>query len=456
MFERKLTHREVALIHQIETFIREKHCHQEGHDTSHVLTVTDYTIQIAKAIPEGVNPFVLIVSALFHDLGRINADTGILHGLEGAALVREYLNCAWVSSDDLEEIVRIIARHTPTTKIPPETVEERVIFDADALDRLGMIGMLRGLMGKRGSTAGILRDRMQKRLRDYGKLHFEASRQIGEPLQQETLDIVARFRNALESQAQAVANTPWPVDRGVEITIEPLSYISWLYETSDAREWQRGTNSEPPDIGRMLTRRETLLIEEIAEFIESKQRNEKAHDYAHVLQVLDYALRIAAAVSEKVDPFVLICGALFHDLGWVGADTGDRHGLRGAVLADEYLAATWVSREMQLQIRRAVVRHTDRSQLPPETVEEKILWDADKLAGLGRLGLLRRIIATSGSTEAIVESSLRFAEEYFDRLHFVASRRIGESLREETNVTAQRFRSALTDRKQRISELRLP
>ncbi len=224
MFERDLTRREVDLINQVEELIREKHGHEEGHDYSHVLAVTDFAIRIAQEISEEVNPFILIVGALFHDLGRIGTHTGVLHGLRGATLAREYLTATWVSASDRDKILRIVTRHTPTTMIPPETVEERIVYDADALDRLGIMGMLRGIMGKTGSTEYILEDRMQRRLGDHAKLHFEVSRKIGEALHQETQEVVSRFRAALDGEARELAAIPWPVPDGLIVNVpEPVA-----------------------------------------------------------------------------------------------------------------------------------------------------------------------------------------------------------------------------------------
>jgi uncharacterized protein len=226
MFERKLTRKEVELIEQIETFVRQKHRHDDGHDYSHVLAVTNYAIQIGRAIPEEVNPFLLIIGALFHDLGRTTTHTGILHGIRGATLVREYLAATWISPSDQNVILRMVARHTPTTMIPPETTMEKIVYDADALDRLGLMGMLRGIMGKQGSTEAILEDRIQKRLGDFGKLHFEASRKIGEALHQETVDVVSRFRSMLSSLELELAAIPWPVPDGVELDVPmPTSVV---------------------------------------------------------------------------------------------------------------------------------------------------------------------------------------------------------------------------------------
>ncbi|MDQ4075945.1 MAG: HD domain-containing protein [Chloroflexota bacterium] len=219
MFERNLTRKEVELIEQVEEFIREKHKADTGHDYSHVLAVTSYAIQIARSIREEVNPFILIVGALFHDLGRTTTHTGILHGIRGATFVEEWLNSTWVSPSDRETILRIVARHTPTTMIPPETIEERIVYDADALDRLGLNGMLRGIMGKQGSTEAILEDRMRKRLGDFGKLHFEASREIGQSKHHETLQVVGRFREMLDDLELELASIPWPIPEGVELKV---------------------------------------------------------------------------------------------------------------------------------------------------------------------------------------------------------------------------------------------
>lgn len=99
--------------------------------------------------------------------------------------------------------------------IPPSSVEERIIYDADALDRLGLMGMLRGIMGKRGSIESILTDRMQKREDDYDKLYFEESRRLGKERHGETLEVIKRFKRALAQRLKAVEQLALPVERPV-------------------------------------------------------------------------------------------------------------------------------------------------------------------------------------------------------------------------------------------------
>ena len=146
MFSRNLTEDEVAIINNIEAFVSDKHDKLQGHDYSHVLAVTHYSIEIARKIPEPVDPFVVICGALFHDIGRVGTNTGRLHGLRGATITEEYLKAIKIENDIREQIVRIVVRHSETSMLPPETIAEKVVYDADDLDRLGLMGMLRGMM----------------------------------------------------------------------------------------------------------------------------------------------------------------------------------------------------------------------------------------------------------------------------------------------------------------------
>ena len=208
---------------------------------------------------------------------------------------------------------------------------------------------------------------------------------------------------------------------------------------------------------RNLTRREMELIEHIQKFIREKHSQSERHDYSHILQVVRYALQIAKAIPDEVDPFVLICGALFHDVGWIGTDSGVLHGLRGATIVDEYFDSTWVSADVKKRIKSIVIRHTATSMMPPQTVEEKIVWDADGLDGMGLIGILRGLIADEqGSIEDILTEEFRESRKTYDKLYFEESRRIGKELHEETIEVIQSFKRALDHRLKAIEQLALP
>ena len=211
MFLRKLTEKEVALINKIIQFIEQKHSGSEGHDYSHVLEVARYSIQIAERISDKVEPFILIVGALFHDIGRVDAPSGQLHGLLGGGIAEEFLKTTWVEAETIHKICRIVVRHTPTSMLPPESVEEKIVFDADALDRLGLMGMLRGIMGKEGSIREILENRLEKRKKDFSLLHFKESEELGRALYKETLLLIKLIHNSLERRIQNIEDLNLPV-----------------------------------------------------------------------------------------------------------------------------------------------------------------------------------------------------------------------------------------------------
>jgi uncharacterized protein len=210
MFDRKLTQKEIDLIYVIKEFIEQKHSECEGHDYSHVLEVTRYTIEIAERIADKVDPFVLIVGALFHDIGRVGAPTGALHGLVGGTIAESFLKTSLLDTETIQRIVRIVVRHTETSMLPPETVEEKIVYDADGLDRLGLMGMLRGIMGKPGSIREILENRMEKRKKDFDRLTFEVSKELGRTLYQETLLLIKLIGNSLNKRIHHIEDLRLP------------------------------------------------------------------------------------------------------------------------------------------------------------------------------------------------------------------------------------------------------
>jgi putative nucleotidyltransferase with HDIG domain len=213
MFTRTLSQGEVEIIREIERFVRDKHSTLQAHDHSHVLAVTRYAIEIAHRIEEEVDPFVLICGALFHDIGRVGAETGRLHGLYGATVAGEYLKAININPHMREQIVRSVVRHTHTSMLPPETVAEKVIFDADDLDRLGLLGMLRGMMvgSVNWSMEEIIENRLRKRKRDFEKLHYPASRELGKQLYDETLQLIEFIQQSLDQRCLEINDLDLPV-----------------------------------------------------------------------------------------------------------------------------------------------------------------------------------------------------------------------------------------------------
>lgn len=140
-----------------------------------------------------------------------------------------------------------------------------------------------------------------------------------------------------------------------------------------------------------------------------------AHDFEHVLRVLNLALKIAEA--EGADLEIVHAAALLHDSrGAMPSSDGQGrlgHHLSSAQFAGEVLKqAGWEtarSEAVQHCIRAHRYRH-DGEQ--PETIEAQCVFDADKLDVLGALGAARTIAyATQAGQPFFVEPTAHFREK---------------------------------------------
>ena len=204
VFSRKLTKKEMNVLLKLQDFIQEAHADSSSHDVAHVLSVLRYSIQIGKDIKESADPFIVCAGALLHDIGKTNTVFSHIHGLFGGSLAEEFLDGIKINPKLTEKICRVVVRHTPTSMIPPETAEEMIVFDADTMDRLGLMGLLRGFIGKEGSMGFILNKYMDKRLDDYSKLHFEVSKRIGDAKNQEMEFFIELIQDRLNTRMKSI------------------------------------------------------------------------------------------------------------------------------------------------------------------------------------------------------------------------------------------------------------
>lgn len=117
-----------------------------------------------------------------------------------------------------------------------------------------------------------------------------------------------------------------------------------------------------------------------------------AHDKEHVYRVLYAALDIAAH-ERGANLDVLIAACLLHDIGLREqfADPAVDHAEAGAVKAVQYLTANGSTPEFAAKVAGCIRAHRFRNAQPPSTIEEKILFDADKLDAAGVIGIARTI-----------------------------------------------------------------
>jgi uncharacterized protein len=115
---------------------------------------------------------------------------------------------------------------------------------------------------------------------------------------------------------------------------------------------------------------------------------ESAHDFDHVLRVLTLAERLARAENANLE--LVHTAALLHDIARADEDaTGGDHALVAAERARAILLARGVAPEKINAIAHAIASHRFRGSTSPQTIEAKVLFDADKLDSIGAIGVAR-------------------------------------------------------------------
>jgi uncharacterized protein len=115
-----------------------------------------------------------------------------------------------------------------------------------------------------------------------------------------------------------------------------------------------------------------------------------SHDWEHTLRVFRLCRRIAAA--EGADIAVVCTAALLHDIGRSHQDVSNGavcHAGRGAQLAAEIVAGLPLTKPQKENVIHCIRSHRFRGEQPPETLEARVLYDADKLDAIGAVGVAR-------------------------------------------------------------------
>ena len=120
-----------------------------AHDKEHIYRVLYHALEIAGEEVD-VDYDVLIAACLLHDIGRKEqfADPSLCHAAVGAEKAHLFLTEQGFTPDFAEAVAHCIRTHRFRKAMPPQTVEARILFDADKLDVTGAIGIARTLMYK--------------------------------------------------------------------------------------------------------------------------------------------------------------------------------------------------------------------------------------------------------------------------------------------------------------------
>ena len=146
------------------------------HDWSHVERVKNLALTIGKK--EKADLKILEIAALLHDIGRkkemelknkICNGKKYCHAFEGAIEAEKILQDFNLSKDEIDNIVHCVKTHRFRNNDKPESIEAKVLFDADKLDSIGAVGIARDFLFAGNVGSNCLYTGNEKKLAKTGK-----------------------------------------------------------------------------------------------------------------------------------------------------------------------------------------------------------------------------------------------------------------------------------------------
>lgn len=120
-----------------------------AHDKEHIYRVLYNALEIAKA-EKNVNYDILIAACLLHDIGRKEQfeNPALCHAIVGGEKAYQFLLDHGFGTFFAEQVKQCIKTHRYRKNNPPQSLEAKILFDADKLDAAGATGIARTLLYK--------------------------------------------------------------------------------------------------------------------------------------------------------------------------------------------------------------------------------------------------------------------------------------------------------------------
>jgi uncharacterized protein len=177
--------------------------HLGAHNWEHAYRDTLNALVIGEA--EGADMSIVLPAATMHDIGFLYGATGKTHGAIGADKLPEFLQDAGVdySAEDIKDIADCIRTHKGSMhQQKPESLEAKVVADADLLEKFGPFGIYSGLR-----TYAEFNYPMQTALdREDQVFELTLETPTGQKLAEPGRQFVAGFYKELKEAAEAYAS----------------------------------------------------------------------------------------------------------------------------------------------------------------------------------------------------------------------------------------------------------
>ena len=167
----------------LRSVVKEALGHDPVHGYPHVVRVAELALKISRLVG-GVDEEVVLAAALVHDIGRpLETERGKHHAAIGAELAPEILRKAGFPEGKIPRVVEAVLAHSFSLGAEADSLEAKILSDADKLDAIGAVGVARAFIegDRRGrGFEGTLRHFEEKLLRLKDLMYTEPARRMAE------------------------------------------------------------------------------------------------------------------------------------------------------------------------------------------------------------------------------------------------------------------------------------
>lgn len=137
---------DTTLIHKCEAYMQTCLKDDMAHDPQHMYRVLKIAMDIANQ-EAYVDKERLIIACLLHDIGRKaqREDPSLCHAEVGGEMAYSFLLQEGVNVETADAVRAVIRAHRFRSKYVPDSIEAKILFDADTIDVTGAIGIARSL-----------------------------------------------------------------------------------------------------------------------------------------------------------------------------------------------------------------------------------------------------------------------------------------------------------------------
>jgi uncharacterized protein len=114
-----------------------------GHDFAHIMRVIKSCHDLGQTM--NANLYILLPAALLHDVVNVpkNHPDRLIASQKAAEEATGILKTIGYDNDEIEKIKVVIKEHSYSLGLKPSCIESAILQDADRLDALGAIGLMR-------------------------------------------------------------------------------------------------------------------------------------------------------------------------------------------------------------------------------------------------------------------------------------------------------------------------